>query len=101
MEKKITNNAQQMQRSPWWTSCLHPYAKPNVTMANYTTYYDKNVMHLFIKCYSHKNKAQNVAYIMYQSPSYITTVMVHGVGVWHSLMAQNITARSILHGQTL
>jgi hypothetical protein len=58
-------------------------------------------MHLCIKCYSNKNKAQNVAYIMYQPPSYITTLMAHGMGVWHSLMAQNIIARSILHGQAL
>jgi hypothetical protein len=63
-----------------------PYAIPNVAMANYTTYNDKNVIHLCIKCYQNKNNAQNVAYISYQPPFYITTLMAHGVGVWHFVM---------------
>jgi len=38
-----------------------PYAIANVVMANHTTFDDKKLMHICIKCHSNLNKPQNVA----------------------------------------
>ncbi len=52
-----------------------PYAIANMIMANYTTSYDKKIMHICIKCHSNLNKLQNVTYVVYQPPSYMATLL--------------------------
>jgi hypothetical protein len=52
-----------------------PYAIANVIMANYTTSYDKQIMHICIKCHSNLNKPQNATYVVYQPPSYMATLL--------------------------
>jgi hypothetical protein len=50
-----------------------PYAIANVIMANCTTFNDKKIMHICIKCHSNLNKLQNATYVIYQPPSYMGT----------------------------
>jgi len=52
-----------------------PYAIANMIMANYTSFYDKKIMHICIKCHSNLNKPQNTAYVVYQPPSYMATLL--------------------------
>lgn len=60
-----------------------PYAIPNVAMANYTTYNDKNVMHLCIKCYSNKNKSSKCS--LHNVP---TTILHNNIdGTWSGCVA--------------
>jgi hypothetical protein len=53
-----------------------PYAIANLVMANHTTFDDKKLVHICIKCHSNLNKPQNVTYIIYyQPPSYMGTLL--------------------------
>jgi hypothetical protein len=44
-------------------------------MANYVIYDDKKFMHICIKCHSNLNNPQNVAYVVYQPPSCMATLL--------------------------
>jgi hypothetical protein len=46
-----------------------------MVMTNYTTYDDKNFMHICIKCHSNLNKPQNALYGVCQPPSYMGTLL--------------------------
>ncbi len=52
-----------------------PHVIANMVMTNYTTYDDKNFMHICIKCHSNLNKPQNALYGVCQPPSYMGTLL--------------------------